>query len=53
MMLVVGERRWALVGGNATTLPAGTRMRVTGGLTAVPAGCDADMALTVTRAEPV
>jgi hypothetical protein len=51
-VLVVGTRRWALVGHGVTTLADGTLMRVTGTLTTVPTGCPADMALSVTRAEP-
>jgi hypothetical protein len=51
-VLVVGTRRWALVGHGVTTLADGTLMRVTGTLTTVPTGCAADMALSVTRAEP-
>jgi hypothetical protein len=52
VVLVVGERRWALVGAAAAGLTSGARMRVTGAMAAVPAGCDADMAVAVTRAEP-
>jgi len=51
-VLVVGTRRWALVGHSVATLADGARMRVTGTLTTVPAGCAADMAVSVTRAEP-
>lgn len=51
-VLVVGTRRWALVGPGATTLSEGVRMRVTGTLTPMPAGCTADLALSFTRAEP-
>lgn len=51
-VLVVGTRRWALVGHGVTTLTDRARMRVTGTLTTVPTGCAADMALSVTRAEP-
>jgi hypothetical protein len=52
LALVVGERTWAVVGPGARGMEAGRRMRVTGNLTAVPDGCDADMAITVTNAEP-
>ena len=52
IVLVVGARRWALVGHGVTALTDGARMRVTGTPTTLPAGCTADMALSVTRAEP-
>jgi hypothetical protein len=51
-VLVVGERRWALLGRSADRLAAGARIRVSGRLTALPPGCDADMAVAVTRVEP-
>ncbi len=51
ILLRSGETLWALLGGTATDLAGGSTVTVTGSVAAVPAGCPAHQALTVSRVD--
>jgi hypothetical protein len=50
VLLDTGTKTWALLGAPSARLGSGTRATVTGTLSAVPPGCPAQAALSVSRA---